>query len=183
MDQRAAPNINILSFKDQQASSVGRFLDWSLRYGRVIIILTEFIVIAAFISRFYFDRKLSDLHDQIKAMSNYVQSSQPVEKEFLNFQATLNEAGTVLGMRKNYANLITNVSSIKPTDSTLKEIAVKANVLTVVIIVPTPTSLNLFLQGLAQKGHFTDISIEDVSIKESELLMQGTAKINKSAFD
>lgn len=33
---------------------------WSLSTGRLVVVLTELVVIGAFVSRFWFDRKLSD---------------------------------------------------------------------------------------------------------------------------
>ena len=57
--------INLLSKKDLEEKALGRFLKWSLSFGRYIIVGTEIIVLIAFFSRFKLDRQLTDLHEAI----------------------------------------------------------------------------------------------------------------------
>lgn len=53
--------VNLLPEDRFEFSRWGRFLMWTLSTGRLVVVLTELVVIGAFVSRFWFDRKLSDL--------------------------------------------------------------------------------------------------------------------------
>lgn len=182
MDQPTAPNINILSFKQHEETTLGGFLSWSLRYGRIIIIVTEFLVIAAFLSRFYFDRKLSDLNDAINAKTAFIEQSQTTEKEFLTFQATTAQAGKIIAEQKDFSKLIVNLTSNVPQDLIVKEINLKLTSITLVAQTASTNTLQAFLQSLTTGGKFSDVTIEDISQKDGQLLTTISAKIDKNAF-
>ena len=182
MDPAAAPNINILSFKNQDQSSLGRFLTWSLRYGRIIIIVTEFLVIAAFISRFYFDRRLVDLNDQIDNRVARITATQAFEKEFLAFQTNVNTIGGLLDTRKNFANLLTSIMQAKPATLSINDITIQDKSIIFICSVASPVAVNEFLSSLTQSGKFSDIAIDDISSKDAILLMSVSATLTSEAF-
>lgn len=180
--QQTAPNINILSFQTHEQNSLGSFLNWSLKYGRVIVIVTEFLVIAAFISRFYFDRILSDLHDTIETKTIQVESQQAIEKKFLLIQKMLGEAGSTLEKQKDFSKLMGNINAVKPSDIQLREVSIKENELSIIAGVANTASLNQFLNGFAASDKFSDFSVEDLSIKDGQLLMSAKAVIKPAAY-
>ena len=57
--------INLLPQEQFAASTTGRVLAWVLSTFRMIVILTEMIVIIAFLSRFWLDIKSNDLTDEV----------------------------------------------------------------------------------------------------------------------
>ena len=59
-----------------------RFIKWLTTIGRWVMTLTELIVISAFISRFWLDRKNSDLSDLIRQKQAILESTQYFESEF-----------------------------------------------------------------------------------------------------
>jgi hypothetical protein len=63
MPARKFIKVNLLPKDAFELSFLGKFLKWSLTAGRVIVVLTEFVVILAFASRFWFDKKLNDLRE------------------------------------------------------------------------------------------------------------------------
>ena len=65
MPKKLTPlSINLMP--GRETSFGEKFLNWSLTFGRYIIIGTEIIVLVAFFSRFKLDRDFIDLHDQVK---------------------------------------------------------------------------------------------------------------------
>lgn len=78
--------ITLLPQEGFDKTPLGRVLTWTLSAGRTIIIVTELIVIMAFLSRFWFDRNLTDLNDQIKETSSLVQAQKSFENQFRNVQ-------------------------------------------------------------------------------------------------
>jgi len=53
--------VNLLPKDNFEFSLVGKFLRWALTAGRVMVVLTEFVVILAFGSRFWLDKEMNDL--------------------------------------------------------------------------------------------------------------------------
>ncbi len=182
MEQPAAPNINILAFKDQQTSSLNKFLDWGLQYGRIIVIVTEFIVIAAFISRFYFDRKLADLHDHISSQQQFIEQSQATQQNFLAFQQGIVSAGTLMDQRHDLSIVLQNINAAKPGDLEIRELIINGTSLSITAQVPSPNTLNVFLQNLNGSGKFTNLSIDDIAIKDGQLLMTASAQLTNKAY-
>lgn len=178
----SVPNINILSFKNQEETPLGKFLNWSLQYGRIIIIVTELLVITAFLSRFWFDRQLADLKEGIEGKTIRIEQSQGVEKEYLRFQQTLAQAGTIIDARKNFANVITNLYSIKPTDITISELTIKDNSMAFTAQAVNVSGFNTFVTQLTESKRFTDITVDDVAIKENRLVMTIKANLTKEAY-
>jgi len=71
--------INLLPKDSFESSNLGRFLQWSLKTGRMLVVLTEFVVVLAFGSRFWFDKRLNDLTEEIDAKHAVVRSFVEIE--------------------------------------------------------------------------------------------------------
>jgi Tfp pilus assembly protein PilN len=59
-------------------------LFWITSTGKHIIIIVNFILIAAFLSRFYFDRVLSDLNESLKVKAEILKQMAPFEKKYVS---------------------------------------------------------------------------------------------------
>lgn len=81
--------INLLPQEEFDASILGRTLKWAMGSFRIIVIVTEMIVMAAFLSRFWLDAQNSDLNDSIKIASAQIQTQSDFEKEFRSIQKKL----------------------------------------------------------------------------------------------
>jgi len=81
--------INLLPQEEFEASIMGRVLRWAMGTFRIIVIITEMIVMGAFLSRFWLDAQNSDLSDQIKVQSAEISAQADFEKEFRGVQTKL----------------------------------------------------------------------------------------------
>ena len=82
--------VNLLPPSDFEQSFWGRFLRWAVTTGRYIIILTELVVILAFLSRFKLDEDLRKLNEQINGQVGFLDSQQTQLDQFLKLQSKLN---------------------------------------------------------------------------------------------
>lgn len=96
--------INLLPKSEFDLSFWGRFLKWSLSSGRYIIILTELVVIIAFMSRFKLDKDLLDLGDRIDGKKAILDATYSTEVNFRSVQSRLSLSH----------NLLTNNIQITP---------------------------------------------------------------------
>jgi len=71
-------------------------LKWAVTTGRYIIILTELVVILAFLSRFKLDYELSVLSSKIEGKVSLLEANSPIEREFKSKQARLEAVKKIL---------------------------------------------------------------------------------------
>lgn len=80
----------MLPQEEFDVSILGRVLKWAMGTFRIIVIVTEMVVMGAFLSRFWLDAQNSDLNDLIKVKSAQIVAQATTEKEFRNVQSILN---------------------------------------------------------------------------------------------
>lgn len=78
----SAQRINLLPQDEFGQTTLGRTLTWALSTGRIIVILTELVVISAFLLRFFLDVKITDLSEAISAKKALIESSAEFENSF-----------------------------------------------------------------------------------------------------
>ena len=110
-----AKAINLLIRKDFDQTSFGRFLRWSLTYGRYIIICTEIIVLLAFIYRFSLDRSITDLNENIDQKSAIVKANQGFEKRFRNLQTRSQQVSSLFNHQGMVIYVLNHLEQITPS--------------------------------------------------------------------
>src|SRR3989344_5652085 len=81
--------INLLPQEEFTASTLGRILTWLLSSFRIIVIVSEMVVMGAFVSRFWLDAKNADLSDDIEQKQAVVTSFSDFEQQFRSIQKKL----------------------------------------------------------------------------------------------
>lgn len=82
-------SINLLPQEEFEASILGRVLRWTMGTFRIIVIVTEMIVMGAFLSRFWLDAQNSDLNDAVKVKNAQISAQADFETEFRGLQSKL----------------------------------------------------------------------------------------------
>jgi hypothetical protein len=111
------PDINLLPKAESANTPAGKFLEWALSWGKKIVILTELIVVLAFLSRFYFDTEVANLSEDIDHKKAIVESSLDFENEFRSVTNRVDGAikieklpSTVLVLKSVEKNIPSSVS-------------------------------------------------------------------------
>jgi hypothetical protein len=115
--------INLLPKSDFDVSLWGRILKWSLTTGRYIIILTELVVIVAFLSRFKLDKDLSDLNEQLTSKKSILDATYNTELTFRGTQTRLLEAKSFLDKQKDTSALLDHITDKIPEGLALTSLA------------------------------------------------------------
>lgn len=74
--------VNFLPGDDLENRPGGKFLTWSLSWGKRIIVITELVVISAFLSRFYFDTVVADQVEKITQKKAIIDGLSDFEKKY-----------------------------------------------------------------------------------------------------
>lgn len=100
----AKRELSLLPDSQNVNSPIARALKWVTTVGRVVIVFTELIVISAFLSRFWLDRRNSDLSEVIRQQKAILESTSDFEKEYTVLQKRLKAIKDSYSSRISYHN-------------------------------------------------------------------------------
>jgi len=168
-----AKNINLLIHVDFDKTILGKFLRWSLTYGRYIIICTEIVVLLAFIYRFSLDRKITDLNDEIDQKSAIIVANTGFETQFRNLQFRTQKITELVSTQNTALNVIRHLEQITPSGIILESFSLQNNSLSVQASADTNSTLALYLSQLKASAFISDVTITSLSKK-----IAGTGEIS-----
>jgi len=131
MPARGKP-INLLPPTDFEMSFWGKFLKWAVTAGRYIIIVTELVVIVAFLSRFKLDQDVADLVNTLEAEKNVLEAQQSTEAEFRRVQARLASVGQMVSSQLEARNKAEMVAAKIPLEVKLLSMRLEEGGVTIV---------------------------------------------------
>ena len=106
--------LSLLPDSENPNSFGARAIKWLTTVGRWVIVLTELVVVSAFISRFWLDRKNSDLSETIRQQQAILETTQPFESEFKSFQQRLNFIDNFYKNNSSYVQKINSIINSTP---------------------------------------------------------------------
>lgn len=163
--QNNQPSINFV--QNPQIPVFDRFLNWALTIGRLIIIITEVVAIAAFVYRFSLDEKLVVLHDQIKQKRLVIINSKSDEGKYRNLQERLSLAATFSekGIKTNEA--IEGIISPTSNQVNVNDITLNKDRENIHLDVTSVSALADFIQSLQSNQGIKSISVDNIESKPS----------------
>lgn len=142
-------------------------MKWSLTTGRVLVVLTEFVVILAFGSRFWYDRKLNDLTESIDQKQAVVESYAEIEdraRDILERQKIISSYLTnSLEVRKR----IEEIKRITPSDVNYSQIGLGATSLDFSGTAGSETGFYQLMAGLSSLPNISSISVGGIEFDQT----------------
>lgn len=157
--------VNLLIREGFEYTTLGKTLSWLLSAGRTIVILTELVVIIAFLSRFWLDKNLTDLIEQNNRKKTQIQASESFEKEFRSAQDRLIAYQSLNSNRISPNLLLKDFSSHLPADVVLSEYALSKNKLNIKGTALSEAGLAGLLKALEESGKYKDIKLSDIALQ------------------
>jgi len=171
----AKKEISLLADQSFDFTLLGRVVGWLTTIGRFIVIFTELVVIGAFISRFWLDRKNSDLSADLRQKRAILESASEFEDDFRAVQNQISRGKALAVGSEDLVSPLTTVAQKIPDDiivddykfNTLSE----RQTVSLSILVYSESSLAQFINNI-----ITDPSIESVRVGmiKREKLSSGT---------
>jgi len=155
--------IEFLPQEKWEQGTIGRILKWALTVGRFIVVFTELIVILAFLSRFKFDRDLTDLNEEIKQKKAIVTASAGFEKDFRFLQKQIETIEKLKNKQLAVDLILNEISSLVPIDITLSDFSVQKQTLTLTASALSEQGLATFLANLKNSKRFTNLVLSQLS--------------------
>ena len=166
-------SINLLGAEQQEFSPIGRLILWITTYGRYIMITTEMVVLAAFISRFSLDRQLTDLKDEIIQKQDIITANQDLEIEFRRTQDALAKIAPLLKQKNQPVRVLQTIHSLIPQGTYLQNLSLSKDAISSQVVSLSVQSFSQFLLNLSATKSLTSIDIGTVD-KASSIGIQYT---------
>ena len=166
--------LSLLPESENPRSFGARFFKWITSTGRVTIILTELIVISVFISRFWLDRKNSDLSEISRQKQAILESIVPFEKEFIQLQQRLSYIKNFYSNQPKYDNQINSLIVSTPEDLFYETLSVsqdeksKATTINTSLIAYKEESIVSFITNLMLNPDIDQVNVNKIEKKEKE---------------
>ncbi len=161
--------INLLPKDKFESSAAGKFLKWATSAGRAVVVLSEFVVICAFLSRFYFDTQLANLFDDIKQKKAIVAAAADFEEQFRQIQDKTQIIKALLAQESRPSVLISEISQLLPADVSLTGVNLEGKTITLNGYCLTTSGLRWFLTGLNQHPQLSQVTLSSLSSRKEGL--------------
>lgn len=159
-------SINLLPQEEFDASLVGRVLKWAMGTFRIIVIVTEMIVMAAFLSRFWLDAQNSDLSDAIAIKSAQISAQADFEKQFRDIQRKLNIFSALDSFSKPTDKLNLVASKIPP-DISLSKISIGDSSIEIRGLANSEIGIAQFISNLENEKSFKKVALGSLGTSEN----------------
>jgi hypothetical protein len=113
-------------------------------FGKWSVILTQLIVMGAFLWRFTLDRQLTDLNKAIAKDVAVIKSYEQIERDYILTQKQLSQARLAMASQKNALKMISDIERITPREVWYDRIT----------ITPSSVSLTAYAASLPGFGQF-----------------------------
>lgn len=177
------PSINLI--KNTQNGFPAEFINWILTVGRLLVIITEVITLAAFLYRFSLDRKLIDLRSEIKQKQVIIASQKDNEAKYRDFQDRLYLASNFSSLSAERVKILKDILGLTPQDMKLKNLSLTKDILSITANAHSISSLTIFVNSLKKYPNIDTLSLDSIENKPSTNLIvvniSGTLK--KSKYD
>lgn len=164
-----AKQVNLLPKDTFEESSLGKFLKWAINFGRWVVVLTNLVVISAFLSRFYFDTKLADLQEEIKQKQAIIEATEEFENTFRKTQNRLSLVKTLYNLRFEGEKKVSFVTQILPPDVSLTTLSLNEDEINFSGTALSIEGIAGFLRNLISSPQIKGVRVSQFNIGSSGL--------------
>lgn len=157
-------SVNLVLREGFEHTTLGKVLTWGLSIGRIIVILTELVVIIAFLSRFWLDRTLTDLNEENASKKRQIEAVSKFESTFRLAQLRL-ETFKVVSVPTGYADRVTKITSLLPTGVTLTKVSFLKRGMDLNGVALSESGLAGFMKALNESQEFQNITLPSLTLE------------------
>jgi hypothetical protein len=152
-------SINLLPRDSFENSTLGVILEWALVFGKWAVILTQLIVMAAFLYRFTLDRTLTDLRKSITSDVMIIKSYEQVERDYMLAQKRVVTAKDAIKSQNQVLGIIAEIAKITPNDLWYDKINITDTSLNMTAYVSSLSGFAQFMTMIQKNPAFKNIRI------------------------
>lgn len=164
--------INLLPRDSFESSQVGIILSWLLSFGKWAVIVTQLIVMGAFLWRFSLDRELTDLKKSIAKNVAIIKSYEQIERDFVLTQKRLATAKTVIAQQKAITEELSTLASVTPLDVWYEKLTITPTSTTLSAYSRSLPGFSQFLSAIQKDNRYSSVSvarIQDGGVQNAQM--------------
>jgi len=177
-DIRTFLKINLLPKDSFEFSPLGKFLSWAMSSGRVLVVLTEFVVLLAFGSRFYFDKKLNDLTEILDQKTAQIESFADVEAQMRTILAKQAPVNDYLNKNIKFSQKYEEIAKTIPTGVKLEKIYFDQNTMRLSGKSETELGFAQLLRNMKIMESLSYMNIKDTTFDQNSKSVMFTIQAN-----
>lgn len=161
-------DLNLLPKDTFYESGLGKMVKWATSVGRWIVVFTDLVVISSFLSRFYFDTKLADYHDDIKQKQAIITALSNFEDSFRSFQNRIALIKTFTATKIYGKEKTEMISQILPPDISLLGFSLSGDKIDLSGVALSQSGFAAMIRNLLFTPQITSVNIGQLSISSKE---------------
>lgn len=177
-DIRSFLQINLLPKNSFEFSTLGKFLSWAMTSGRVMVVLTEFVVLLSFGSRFYFDKKLNDLTEVIDQKLAQIVSYSEIETQMRSLLAKQQPVSDFLSKNIKFSQKYDDLARNIPFGVKMEKIYFDQNTMRLTGKADTEYGFALLLSNLKNMNTLSYLNIKDTTFDQNTKSVMFTITAN-----
>ncbi|MCE7897794.1 MAG: hypothetical protein DPW11_04810 [bacterium] len=164
---------------------MGIVLSWLLSFGKWAVIITQLIVMGAFLWRFSLDRELTDLKKSIAKNVAVIKSYEQIERDFVLTQKRLATAKTVIAQQKAITEELSTLASVTPLDVWYEKLTITPTSTTLAAYSRSLPGFSQFLSAIQRDTRYNSVSvarIQDGGVQNAQMQFEvsmGRASVEK----
>lgn len=166
--------VSLLPESENPNSFNSRLIKWLTTVGRVVIIFTELLVVAAFVSRFWLDRQNADLSEIIRQQQAILTTTKDFENQFSFLQQKLKIIKDFYTNEPDYDQKINSLISSTPDNiiydnlSVSQDEEINKTVATLSLTAYKEESIIDFITNLMLNPNIQTVNINRIEKKSQE---------------
>lgn len=155
-------SINLLPRDPFEVSRIGVVLEWALAFGKWAVILTQLIVMFAFLWRFGLDRRLTDLRKKIAENVAIVKSYEQVERDFVLAQKRIDFAKPVIENQELAQATLERLTAMMPSDVWMDKLTITETTVSFSAYAGSLSGFSRLLTNLQREPLFGSVSVTKI---------------------
>lgn len=165
--QQGVSNINLLPKKSFEFSTSGKVLKWTTKVGRILVVVTEFVVLLAFASRFYFDKKLDDLGEALVQKQAQIAAYAQIESDIRKIIAKQQPIESYEKSGLGFVNKVSNLTQIMPLGTALDTLTIDENGLSMMGKSQSEYGFAQLLSGVKKLPGVMTVNLQETSFDQT----------------
>ena len=178
--QPGVPHLSVNLGKRPQDSTASLAFNWIINTGKIIIISVELLTLGALGYRFYVDRQIVDLHDQIQRAQLFVNAQAKKENLYRNLEDRLTAINKIdTQSQKKAAYLKELISLINANDFISSNLNVSDTTVGIDGQTYSIFTLNSLIDKLKKNPNIVSISLDELTSLDQGIKFKLTTQIAK----
>lgn len=162
------PKVNLLPSDRFEYSKLGRFFQWALTTGRYVMVMTELIVIMAFLSRFWFDRKLTDLREARIKKGENINSFSQIQARFEQTQLLLSTIRKTISSSSQPTLRLTKIQNLTPSGIQYGSIKINSDSVDLIGYATSGKIFSTLLAKLQNEATFQSVNVKKLGLSKDK---------------